>query len=490
MSLTGHLVGFTVCLAVLMGYYYFFLEKESFHHAKRVFLLLAVGVSAAIPAITFPVYVQVADPILITPGQLLGTEQPGVEDVVVASPAHWVPKALLMVYLLGCVLLSFRFVKNMFSIVRRIIINEKQKEGKLRYVLLRNAIVPNAFLQYIFLNKTQYETRQIPREVLLHEAVHARQYHALDLIFIELIQVLLWFHPLVYPLKSAMKLNHEFLADRGVLACGGSTRVYQYVLLQYASRGSSTSLTNAFNFSRIKRRFTMMTKSSNKKVLFLKMALLVPMVSLLLYSFSAREIVVSDSKAIPEGSAISAPEEMQNPAEAYNQLAKYYNTYPEVDFLVKLRDMWKIKDLYTSIPEGDRAGLEKYPRSTTSLSIFISDDGKFLVDEKEVSLAWIASLLEGLSERERSNVYVFDSMGDHSKYGKLRRQMNRSVLPPNDVYISVFSEKLVEEQFPEFSANMKEGVREVNYADKNPALAAPLQKLQAVLREQAVKVDY
>ncbi|HAA22057.1 MAG TPA: hypothetical protein DCP28_26060 [Cytophagales bacterium] len=490
MNLPAYLIGFTLCLTALWAFYHLCLAHEPFHHLKRIYLLSAIVVSAIIPQITFTAYVD-------TPATPISTQLENPQSLLtVESPPHpettnsILPQIVSLIYLLGLGLFAIRFFHNLGATLQKINKNELHRVGKMRYVLLDERVVPNTFLWFIFLNKEQYRLQTIPQEVLHHEEVHARHLHAIDLIFIELVKVLLWFHPLVHLIRSAIKLNHEFLADQGVLANGSSRRTYQSILLEYATKGRAPSLSNAFNFSLIKRRFKMMTKSANKRVMFLKLGLVLPLLSLLLYSFSHREVVHNGAVYSAGNPDVSEAELIQNPAEEYNRLAKHYNTYPEADFLVKLRDMWKIRDLYTSIPKEERAALENYPRSTTSLTVFISDDGKYIVDEKEVTLSWVSSLLDNLNDRERSNVYVFDSMTDYKRYVSLRGQMNRSALPPNDVYISIFSERLVESTLSKGFEKAEGSIQEVNHADRNPEITTYLETLLETLESQRVNIDY
>ena len=90
-------------------------------------------------------------------------------------------------------------------------------------ILLQKHIIPHTLLKYIFVNKTDFESQKIPKEVLLHEQTHAIQRHSSDLLFVEVLQIIFWFNPLLYFIKKSIKLNHEFLADQAVLYNGVTT---------------------------------------------------------------------------------------------------------------------------------------------------------------------------------------------------------------------------------------------------------------------------
>ena len=52
------------------------------------------------------------------------------------------------------------------------------------------------------------------QQVLLHELVHVQQRHALDILFFEFVNVMLWFNPYIYEYKKSLKDTHEFIADQ------------------------------------------------------------------------------------------------------------------------------------------------------------------------------------------------------------------------------------------------------------------------------------
>src|SRR5690606_37159361 len=105
----------------------------------------------------------------------------------------------------------------------------------------------------------------------------------------------LWFHPLVYWAKHFVKLNDELLADQAVLNRGASVPDYQNMVLAFSSSGSyrnaiAPPLANAIHYSSIKKRIVIMKSQTSKKAIWLKGLLLIPLIALLLYSFSTKEI--------------------------------------------------------------------------------------------------------------------------------------------------------------------------------------------------------
>ncbi len=286
------LVKFTACLAILLLFYKVILERESMHHFKRFYLLGALVASFIIPNIVFTEYVEIAQN-TVTQYTQIGhfVTEPAIEQPVAQkSPINW-EATLWFVYGIGVLGFGFRFIKHLVQIWLRIRKNPKFKNNFITKVLLAQSLPPHTFFSYIFLNKKEFEACNIPKEVLLHEETHAKQRHSLDILLIELAQVILWFNPLIYLLKSSIKLNHEFLADSEVVNTSNNHTQYQNTLLSYLSNDSfnkhqSIGIANAINYSSIKKRFTVMKTKTSKKSIVLRSFLLLPLIALLLFGFT------------------------------------------------------------------------------------------------------------------------------------------------------------------------------------------------------------
>ncbi|EDP71268.1 hypothetical protein FBALC1_02252 [Flavobacteriales bacterium ALC-1] len=289
---------FSACLAVFWLVYVLFLERQNMHQLKRFYLLGALVLALVIPLLTITYYVEP----VVTDFDLSQTFIP-IEPIYGIIEEEIIPfwnleKILWLVYGIGVLLFLGRFVINLFRMYKRISGHEKISERSYIYVLLQELRIPHSFFKYIFLNQTRYQKNVIPKEVILHEETHAKQLHSLDVIIIELLQIAFWFHPLVYILKHHIKLNHEFLADQAVLQDGVDTKTYQNILLQFSSSTDEYQLTSAINYSSIKKRFTVMKTNTSKTRIWLSSLLLLPIITILYYSFSNTEYVEKDNTDI------------------------------------------------------------------------------------------------------------------------------------------------------------------------------------------------
>lgn len=290
-----YLIKSGTCLAIFLAFYKLFLERENMHTFKRFYLIGVLVAALGFPLITIVEYGSLPH-IQQFQDETGSTVQNAINTHNDIDPMAYLPTFLWGLYGLGVLVFGFKFLKNLYLILHRIHINPKYKFNRITHVLMQNRVIPHTFFHYIFLNKQRFETNQIPKEVLLHEETHAKQKHSVDILLIELIQVLFWFNPLVYLTKKAIKLNHEFLADREVLTHGIPSNTYQKILLGFSSNpysSPSVELANAINYSSIKKRFTVMKTKTSKKAIVLRSVFVPPLLAIMLYAFSDRKVVAA-----------------------------------------------------------------------------------------------------------------------------------------------------------------------------------------------------
>ena len=301
-----YLLKSAACMGIFLLFYKLLLEKENMHIFKRFYLIATLIAALVIPGLVFVEYVEPVVTTYSNYNNYIETSTPLINELPARDIAiiNWSLLAWT-IYYIGLGIFGVRFLRNLFQIINRIRKNTKFKERFSIKVLLLEQLPPHTFFKYIFLNKEKFETDAIPKEVLLHEEIHAKQHHSIDVLFIELLQVVLWFNPLVYFFKKSIKLNHEFLADSAVIKATISTSNYQNTLLSYLSQDSlhkyqSVKMANAINYSSIKKRFKVMKNKTSKKAVLLRSLLLLPLLALMLYGFSETKLVEKSSPEIQE----------------------------------------------------------------------------------------------------------------------------------------------------------------------------------------------
>ncbi|MDP5045204.1 MAG: M56 family metallopeptidase, partial [Leeuwenhoekiella sp.] len=275
---------------ILWGFYKITLEQQAAHQFKRFYLLGSLVLALALPLITLS-YTVAVEP------------QPAVEQVAfdtiavtdevntsIEETIHWTPILIGSIYAAGVLLFGFRFLGNLYRLREKVTYNERVKTKSHINVLLLEKIVPHSFLNYIFLPKNDFKNNAIAPEVLAHEQAHVSQKHSWDILFIEVLQVVFWFNPLLILLKKSIALNHEFLADSAALSQNKNVENYTNLLFTYSGSSHHTALSSPINYSLTKKRIIMLSKTRSVKKLATRLALFVPVLALCIYFFN-QEIV-------------------------------------------------------------------------------------------------------------------------------------------------------------------------------------------------------
>ncbi|MCG9971730.1 M56 family metallopeptidase [Christiangramia crocea] len=267
--------------------------------------------SFIIPLITFSYNVENLE----DPGAALPLSQAsGIDDNTKnESWSSYLMIAALVTYITGFLIMGFRFGRNLYSIQKDIRNNQKLKSWNYIYVLLRQKLIPHTFLNYIFLDKAEYENDQISESVMEHEKAHVDQKHSLDILFIEFLQIVFWFNPVFILLKRSVKLNHEFLADQQVLSKKTDALEYSNILLNYGAEFHQNSLSSSISNSLIKKRIIMISKSFSLKRFLSRIGFFIPVLALCIYFFNNDIVAKPVAKNIYNKENIEPRHNIQDP---------------------------------------------------------------------------------------------------------------------------------------------------------------------------------
>ena len=355
----------TACLVLFWLFYKGVLEQHKMHVFNRIFLLASIVASITIPLITFTsTVVQQADtqPFLITV----------VETDTIEQNVNWWPIILWSVYGIGLLIFAIKFCANLLSIYNRIKRNPHFTKGRYKHVLLQFTHTPHTFFTTIFFPKEAYLQEQIPKEVFWHEETHAQQRHSIDILLIELLHIFFWFNPIIYFYKKSIQLNHEFLADQGVLKKGVYSSTYQNILLDYATSAHhreryQLAMTNPINYSSIKKRFKIMKKTTSKTSVILRSSLAIPLTLVLLYGLSNKEVKTIEAPEVltqqtPEILEVIQEKATKEQISEYNTLAKKYNKMLKKEhFTIKKSEMERVTYLYSLLSKEQKEKAAPFP---------------------------------------------------------------------------------------------------------------------------------
>ena len=286
-----YLIKSGLCLALVLGTYHLLFEDKKMHQFNRWFLLVGLAFACLVPlletsfAIDFSQYLNQADLVV---DNKLGAEEIYLVSTNTSQPIETTSAPYPIFMIIGFLissLLFMRFCYNVTTLIRKAFLHEQIDYMGVKLVLLKEKILPHTFGKYIFINESDYRNKKIEDELFTHELTHAKQWHSVDIVLIEALQILFWMNPLLFFYKRAIQLNHEFLADDQVVKSHRRVRDYQELLLDKAS-GAKVYLASNLNFSVTKKRLTMMTKKTSYRTSFIFAFATIPLFFCLLMFFS------------------------------------------------------------------------------------------------------------------------------------------------------------------------------------------------------------
>ncbi|MBK5722443.1 M56 family metallopeptidase [Dysgonomonas sp. Marseille-P4677] len=274
-TIIAYLIKASVALGLFYGVYILCLKKDTFLKLRRFFFLFAILFSLLFSL--FNVEIPMTEESVQIPTYWLSDIE--LSDVSVDGSAEkplsgWTVALLLLSTV--SVFFACRFLIQLFSIFKLRISNESEKISEFRIIKMKEVKTsPFSFFHWIFINSETGTSVELA-EIIAHEQIHVKQYHSIDVVLSEILCVFFWWNPFVWLLKNEMKINLEYLADKGVLDAGFDTKAYQYILLQVSNKNTGIPLINNFNVSQLKKRITMMNRKKSSIFLSVKYLLIVP----------------------------------------------------------------------------------------------------------------------------------------------------------------------------------------------------------------------
>jgi len=304
--MTDFLIKSTLSLIVLISVYFLILENEKMAVFNRFYLLFSILFSFSLPFITIEV-------LEATSNALLQETVFKPENAIIAvadDTVNYFEIILWILYGIGTAFFLIRFVKNINNITSRIKRNPIVEYNNSKLVLVNEKTLPHTFLNKIFINKEDYETRNIEDELYTHELTHVTQKHTLDILFIEIIKCVFWFNPILIFYKKAIQLNHEFLADEKVVNSYNNIPVYQRLLLSKANEKQPYYLASNLNYLVTKKRLIMMSKKTKKTIAILKKVALTPIIAGLIFFLCVKSVAQEKEKTTQNKDAVPNPKEV------------------------------------------------------------------------------------------------------------------------------------------------------------------------------------
>ncbi len=311
----------SICLIVLFGFYHILLRNIKSFNFNRYYLLFSLLFSMIIPFINIRIGLCLSVNTSIH-GFTAESTRFIHEEMATIKSSHFltIHNTLIIFYTIISSILLFRFVGNIYKILRLIRTSTKVDNKTVQLVLIDNQTLPYSFFRNIFINRMDYENGRIEKELIIHEKTHCIQYHSVDILIVELVKIILWFNPFIWFFRNAIQLNHEYLADDNVLASHDLID-YQQVLINYVFRNNSTYLASNFDYSLTKKRLIMMKNNKSTKAGFLRKIAVIPLFLILVIplAFSqAKQVVEPKASVKSQKTTLERKEEKTKPPMSFS----------------------------------------------------------------------------------------------------------------------------------------------------------------------------
>lgn len=296
-----YLIEVSLCLSLLYLCYILLINNDTFYKLKRYYLLLSMVISIIIPQLpSFQFSKEVEQKIAFFTSYnkdysnykdtfekvVFGNVPVQPQDISSTYNLYAFFVILFAVYVLGIVIMFLRLTNNIFQVLRLIGHNNKEPFGKYTIVHHDDDYPTFSFLRYIFLNSSNLNSDDL-RTVLQHEETHIAQGHSFDIIFVEICRMILWFNPVIWGFKKSLIEVHECQADGYVIdESEHDILEYQTLLLKQYLSNINIELAHPFNYSLIKFRIKMMTKTKSGQWAKLKIIFALPVIIFSLLAFA------------------------------------------------------------------------------------------------------------------------------------------------------------------------------------------------------------
>jgi hypothetical protein len=303
-----YLIKSTVFLGLFYAFFLVAMRSTTFFRFNRAMLLLGTFVCMLLPCYSITVNevegiqlpMQILDEMLV----LKTTDEPietsaielTLQEAAPMASSPFFPIVLLGIYLLGMLVYLAIVIRSFAEVWKMIASHPKQWKDGCWLVIIPKKIPSFSWSNYIVISEEDY--RKYP-QVLVHERMHYLCRHSYDILFFTIVHALHWFNPLVWLIRTELKLLHEFEADQGVINQGIDATQYQILLVKKAVGQKLYTIANGFNHTKLQKRITMMIKEKTNSWERLKWLVTVPVVMGAMLVFAQPEVKGTLEEIVP-----------------------------------------------------------------------------------------------------------------------------------------------------------------------------------------------
>ncbi|TVZ60363.1 beta-lactamase regulating signal transducer with metallopeptidase domain [Flavobacteriaceae bacterium MAR_2010_105] len=296
-----YLLKSSAIVIIFYACYKLLLERETFFESNRWFLLGGLIMSILIPFIVIPIYIEYTPTtqsfIISETGELASSTAQNTFDYM---------ELVSLIYITGVLFFTSKLLVEFSSLFVLFKTNKRLKINGFTHIETSHKASPFSFFKCIVYNKDQFSKVELDH-VINHEKVHAKQYHSIDVILVQLASVVLWFNPFIWLYKKELQQNLEFIADQKAQTISECEKSYQTLLLKASVPNYQLAFTNNFYNSLIKKRIVMLHKSKSNQLNVWKYALILPVLAFFLMSANTKKVYVEKVIPMEEVTSYASP---------------------------------------------------------------------------------------------------------------------------------------------------------------------------------------
>lgn len=275
-----------IALVVLYFFYKLLFSKDTFFGLRRLMLILIYIIAFTYPLFDLSAWMIADNNVTGVVNTLYQKVLPEITIVSgTADNASSFPLVTIVftgLYIAGTIILLTRTLLEISKTCIMLHHSKKVYIDGIRICQPKEKQEPYSFFKWICVYPGMYNEKET-KEILVHEQTHVRELHSADILLAQLVIILCWFNPFAWLMRSEMRINHEYLADRKVVTSGYDRKTYQYHLLGLKqNQPAAANLYNNFSVLPLKNRIKMLNRKRTRNIMRSKYLMFIPVTALLI----------------------------------------------------------------------------------------------------------------------------------------------------------------------------------------------------------------
>jgi hypothetical protein len=283
---------------IFFAYYWIALRDKKFHYYNRFYLLTASIMSLVIPLLKFN-WFTVEEPVLYSSNEIVQFILP-LSNVNESIQYDWVDYSLVIASIVAITLFSILLL----NVIKIKLLKRKSDVTHMEgfdFINTNDDNAPFSFLNNLFWKQSISLKEEGGQQIFKHEITHIQQKHTWDRLYCQIIASIFWINPFNWIIQKELVAIHEFIADEEAIG-NSNVEAFAKMLLQTHYGNHFLNPTHQFFYSSIKRRLTMLTKTTDTKYSYLRRVMVLPIliatVCLVSIKVNASEKIEKTAKAI------------------------------------------------------------------------------------------------------------------------------------------------------------------------------------------------